>query len=236
MAFVRTGTPSGTMSWSQLGDNLDSFRGWVNDVQNADVSAGSIRREHLVRPVLGPHELASPFQQAAGAPFGLDAADALAPGGWGARVERFPLFPAAVPGWSGRWVLPIGRTFFVPTTRTVDVHCSFEIHVRSLVGEGSYPNGGGGPANAARAGYFSLISYNRDTGVELEDMAGQHAYGLDDASVSSTDEFVDKLVVSYHGTLTGAEYDLVLVYHRQSASTQVQQIDVGRVSWHLEGV
>lgn len=240
MPFVAPVThANGTvMSWSDIASNASAFRAWYNDIPVGDLVAGGIRREHLVKPSLDLFGFRSPHQQLHPISFGLGEADALTPDEWGSRVERLTIIPFVNESVGNVWKLPIGATIYCPVSRQVEVHLSLEWQVRNDENNPTYPDGAGGPANAAIGGYFILHSFVRSTGVDTPFEPGRQAvYPIEGAAAGALPYHNDHGHVSLIETFgAGAEVDIYLAYHRETAPTALERIDVSRVQGVIEGL
>jgi hypothetical protein len=220
------------MEWEDIQENAVAVRAWVNDIPETDIDTGVIRREHLVRPVIGNGDFRSTFQEAYQAPLGIrtispftaleDDGDNIA---WGTDSERTILLPRSADG-DGLIRTRIGRTRRLVRSSDVEVHCTFQALVVADPAEAAYPDGAGGPANAAVAGYFAIHAYRRSTGAETV-----YNFGRQDVYPAFTYERVHVLLVD---TLAAGVWDFTLVYHRDTAPDEILQIDIARANMTIE--
>jgi|SRR5688572_1203623 len=238
MPFSPTPHSNGdVMSWADIQANATDARAWVNDIPNADIDDGSIRREHLVRPVLlgypveGSH---STVQEAHTATKGVQGTgmDLVRNAPWGALKERYILIPKMNDGGSQLIRTPLGRTLQLFRASYVEVHAFFACMSKADGTAASYPDGAGGPANAVRGGYFALHVYDRASKTDDEFTAGlQHVYTPD----PTAEERWDKFIVSYVGNLDEGVYDFQLVYHLSGGpDDELFQLNLTRATLTVE--
>lgn len=240
MPFVPTPFVAGaTMVWGDVASNFLALREWINAIPSNSVTAGSIRREHLVRPVIQPFPVNgahSTFQAVLGSKFGIETLPALERAEWGPKIDRLTIFPletGAVEETSGleRWVTPIGKPIFIVKDTHVSVTLQFDLQVRS---DGSaaplYPDGVGG---GSRAGYFLLVIYDRQN--NTEDLRQfRIVYPIDPPPPLTSTKSMDR--VCFHSTfnLTAGAYDVALVYYRGNGADLVRQLDLSSITCHVE--
>lgn len=232
MPVVLTNHADGSaMTWTSIAANMTALRNWCNAVPVADVAASAIRREHLVRPVIQGFPLQGSFstlQAVYSQEYGTNE-HVQTSSEWGATRRRIPFNPTVNDGVDEHWYLPLSRTIRLPRECDVEVHASFMVRIVADVPR--YPDGAGGPLNAARGGFFSIHYRSRTTGVEAEASDGtQHTYPPSGAG----DAAVDRVHVSMVETLAAGVWDLMLVYHRGSSPTTLHQIDVTRAHLSVE--
>lgn len=234
MPIVTTPHVDGTaMSWVDIEANLAAIRTWANDVPVADLLAGTIARESLVRPVIAGFPLSayqSDFQRTFWQQLGMDEPDAVIPTEWGGRVRRLSIRPINLKGQDGLFRTAISRTVYFPVSTDIDLHATFEVQIRNAANDPVYPDGAGTFGNEATAGYFSWHVYNRATQAETEFLTGlQRLNPIESAAATAQPEHLDQCLVSYVGALVAGTYDFTLVYHREDCPDSVDQIDLSRI-------
>lgn len=218
-----------TMSWSELVTNFADLRTWMNDIPATDVDTGAVPREAFVRPVINGflNGSWSSLQEAYVNTWGLGEPISHYNQDWGPRRKRLSFVPYL--GNLETWHLPIGRTVRLHRSSQVEVLVNLEWQTRS--GTIEYPNGAGGPANAARCGYFSVSIREKGDIADTEPLEGQqHVYHAGATSAAS----VNVGFLCAVETLAAGTYDFGVVYHRSAAPTTLDQIDVGRATMVIE--
>lgn len=234
MPYTDTPIAAGTMSWTAIQNNLTDFRTWLNSIPNGDLENGAILREHFVRPVI----LGFPFngvqstlQEAWDCSRGMGDFPAMQNTEWGAKRNRDAFVPVINDGLTEQWYTSIARTIRLDRSMYIEAHVDLEWQTRSDTVE--YPNGAGGPANAARCGFFAVHWYERATATDNYAVYGkQDVYHRDADGVRSNDTGK----VSMVETLDAGTWDIQLVYHRSAAPETLLQIDIGRATLHIEGL
>lgn len=217
------------MDWSIVAANLAAYRAWQNAIPLADLTDGSIRREHLVRPVIDGfpfNGIRGETQQVYFLSYGVFDRASPAPLSWGQRRNRITITPPAV-GLGEKWRTPIGATVRLPYAAHVEISLSMEWQVRNPPPGGPiYPDGAGA---GNTGGYFAFLRYERATDTETEMAASRlFVYPLETAGGTTT--FNDRGHMLWAGTLAAGTWDLSLAYVRGSASVLMAQIDVSRLS------
>jgi hypothetical protein len=244
MPFVPSAIPGPIMEWSEVSDNFRDLRTWLNAIPLVDFEPSAVQREHIVRPTVGgfPNNgTRSGFQSSArGLELGLSPPTPRGYERWGALPERFSISPATCRGLTldgdefARTWTPIGKTEHYPVGRRVRILCQFDCQVRSLPAGPYYPTGGGA---GDMAGYFCIVQYNRDTDQEF--IRGlRWMYPLEHVGLPGveTETFIDPVVLAPSFAVTEGTHDFALVYYRGVGETQVRQLDLTCVSFHIRSV
>ena len=228
-------------SWTELSENFDDLRAYLNAIPSADVVNRSVRREHLVAPTVRGYpqdRFESEVQLRGGHEFGTLVSPGVSPAAWGARVERLTIVPRSV---DPRVYLPIGWTLYTsdPWTASlarqveVEVHGSAQVRVDWNDPLVRYPDGAGA---GAKAGRLELRARDRTTGIWVPSLGGAcDLYPQDYRIGGVTEGFAqvrgEPWRCVYVGDLVaGRVYDLVLSYVRDTAPLGIRQIDLSEIT------
>jgi hypothetical protein len=216
--------------------NMTAGRTWLNSVASTDFGAAVIQSENLVRPVIGgfPNQsVESTFQGLWWFSYGnLEAANSgSSVAGWGTNPKRLTVYPWQTTTTS-LWILPVGKTLFLPVDATVEMNVSFDYLTQGITVNTVYPTSGGG---GQRAGRFVLCRRDRSTNAITEDTDSEvYVYPTNDGFVNAprtpwnANTFMIEPVVAGH-------YDFFLAYKRLTADAlTVFQIDIARVIGKIE--
>lgn len=218
------------MTWGALASDFAAARTYLNEINIADVTAASVRREHLVRPFITGfprNSFESDFQGCFWRSFGQEDATALTPNDWGARRNRLTWIPKVNDGVRARWFFPIGFSFSIPETREIEALCTLEFQNRATnpaAGGPVYPDGAGA---GNLGGYFRLHTYERSTAIERIYPHGDQQCYPNDAGAGLALHH-DKVQIAIQDTLLAGEWDLYLVYDRDLAPSSLEQFDMSR--------
>lgn len=236
MPYVAPHLPLDTTatSWTEIADNFDDLRAYLNAIPVADVAARAVRREHVVAATVRgyPHDrFESEVQLRGGHEFGVLVAPTTLQGAWGARVERLTIVPRYV---DPRWYLPVGWTLHVPDpwglARQVEIEVCGSAHVRAdhFLSSLLYPSGAGA---GAKAGRLELRVRDRTTGIWTPSLGGACDLYPQDYSGIATGVRGEPWRCVYVGDLVaGRVYDLVLCYVRDTAPDGIDQIDLSEIT------
>lgn len=250
MPYVRTFTPTlgAVMQAGELEGEFALIRAWLNNVPSADITAGTLPREALVRPEVGGFPdpgFRSSFELAAHSRFAVDKPDRFIHREWGSCPDRLTVIPKVHDGVNKLWRTPIGRTFYSPVAFTLSVTCSFDLFVRNNTTGPYYPDGAGTPVGAATGGYFLFYMFDRDGlgakfGTETPVTTSiREVYPIDYPPGNPPETTTNDHVVMWAnlGTLSGGHtYDVQLVYDQDTGSDSIDQLDLTRIHFELEGV
>lgn len=218
------------LDWTELADNFEAARTWLNEIPAADIADGAVQREALVRPrILGfPNQgFQSGFQRGFWLQHGLPNHNALFGREWGSRVQRHIIKPSKLPSGTSRWYTPISRTVYFPFDCDIDVQATFETCVRGPETDPVYPDGAS-LANSEVSGRFRWHVYARDTDLETSDASGeQEVYPTEGPAAGTSRSYTDQVHLSLVTSLLAGTYDLFVVYHLDDAT--ISQIDLSRV-------
>lgn len=247
MGYARVFAPvaGDVMAAGELEAELAVVRAWINNVPSADITAGTLPREALVRPEIGGRDYRSTFELAAWSRFAIDKPDRFIGDEWGSCPDRLTIIPRIHDGVNKLWRTPIGRSFYAPVAFDAVVACSFDLWVRGPTAAPYYPDGAGTPVGAALGGQFLLYVFDRDgAGVKFGTETPvttsiREVYPIEYPPGHPPQEpFVDHVVMyASLGTLTaGHEYDVQLVYDQDTGTDDIDQMDLTRIHFELEGV
>lgn len=250
MPYARVFNPSlgQVMNAGELEAELVLVRSWLNSVPNADITGGTIPREAIVRPEVGGAPdpgYRSTFELAAWSRLAIDKPDRFTNREWGTCPERLTIIPRIHDGTTGVWRTPIGRTFFALSAFECTVAISFDLTVRTPTAGPYYPDGTGLPIGAALGGFFQVYVYDRDGlgakfGTETPIISSiREVYPTDFPPGHPPETTYNDHVVMYAtlGALSaGHTYDVQLVYDLDTGSESIDQLDLTRIHFELEGV
>jgi hypothetical protein len=223
------------MDWSAIAADFTTFRTWLNTgIVNADWADGSVRREHLVAPVIRGFPstgLESTFQGILWREFGNQEADAGTALQWGSTVERLTVFPALL-GKDNRWRTPMGATLFLPVDSDVEVNLQAALHVVQNTATVTYPTGAGVDATGANGGRYLITGFNRVTGAEVD--FGESEYPVFPMNFATDYQANDSVRCVAHRRLTAGTWDIQFVYDIRDGSVVVWQHDLSRVTMKIE--
>jgi hypothetical protein len=234
-------------------NNVGQVHLWLNAIEAADIDAGAVQLEHVVRPrfvggvFIGQRRMISPIA------YGLQetSADGMSAALWATRSQRLSFDPSKF-GNGEVWRTPIGATFTVPgqadmpgtqgtVSPTMRIDLSCEMFIRSPDLDPVYPDGNpSGAVARVRGGNLRIYVVDREANVEnaLEETSN-YLYPLVKAATASV--YQDQAyfqwqsppaadVIPSTGTLiAGRTYDVFLGYARFSESVSIAQIDIARV-------
>lgn len=238
------------MLWADVRANLDSAISYLNATSNNDIDDATIRREHLVRPVVRGFPIygsEGEFQLLFGTEYGLQVPERINDTQWASRVDRLPMRPQehAGEGTTKRIILPIGKPLdLVRASSSVEIACTFEYHhcvqeVGGVILPPFYPDGAGGPASARLAGEFLLGTVNRSTGaLSAYSESHQAAYPLALSTSTGNVARHDAFQLYAGLTLAAGRHDVVLIYDVSVVDLTTLyttwQVEISRVQLSVE--
>lgn len=248
MSFVPIEFVNGqVMTWAGIQQNLDDARAWLHDIPVEEVTASTVRREHLIRPRIGgfPTDgLEGEFQGIWQMSLGLGRADCLYREEWGSNPDRLTIIPVQNDGVNQVWRLPVGRTVYAPVeVCACVVHCSFDLQARNAYTGPYYPQGASG-SGEEMGGHFQVHVFNRNDEDETQHTHSiRQVYPLMYATVGppvgSNHPWTDKVQMTAAFQIDGGHhYDVGVVYHQRTnndeASEDLHQFDLTRIQFVLE--
>lgn len=158
---------AGTMSWASVNGIFTTYRSFLNDIPAADVTAGAVQGEHLVRPLVTGFPspgIRANRQIVLGCQYGMNANTARTPEEWASRPERLSIRPYLLRGGE-TWLTPLGFRLHLPEAATVTFDAAFEFFVRTTFEAAAgptYPQSTNGTPTSD-AGAFYLFTQRRFT-------------------------------------------------------------------------
>lgn len=226
------------MSWSDIQANLDLARAWVNAIPVADLSADSIRREHLVRPIITgfpQNAMVGPMQSVHRQRLFTNRPDLVRWQGWGATPDRLTVHPPSTNKQTGVWRLPVGATIDVRrTSPNVLATVSFDANIRANTANRIYYPNGSGEGNAG--GHFAFHWFEFATGVDHEiPMSARYVSPLDAAPGATLSNYIDDInCFASRQFAPPGTFQLQLCYHPDRNPTVVDQIDLAKIELSIE--
>lgn len=235
-AFV----PGNVMLWADVQANLDIGRLYLNDIPNADIATGGIRREHLVRPRIQgfPVEGVEGGAQAAyGRTYGTQQPDVAPDLEWGSLSKRITIIPTASNGVTRAIPTAIAKTFFVWTDNYASFVLSADCQIRANNNVAIHPFDAG-PGTQAVGGYFAIHVYDLNANTDTELVGSRrYIYPMDHSNgAGPVTSFHQQQILMYgerHLTTPGW-YESQVWYHVDAAASTIDQIDLSRIQLHVE--
>lgn len=238
MPPVFTNVVDGNLAlWAGVQANIDAARNWVNDIPDADIAVGGIRREHLVRPQLrgfpvngveGGVQAAYFHERATLLP------DTALDPEWSANPRRLTIIPTTSDGTTRVIRTGVAGTFYVWADNWVSVVFTADMQVRSNSQAYRHPFGAGAGVDTL-GGYFSLHFFDV-TGQADNELVGsrRYIYPTDDTGAGGfAHEAALGCYANRHLTTAGF-YEVQLCYHIDAATSPIEQIDLSRIQLHIE--
>lgn len=213
------------MQWSGVESNLDTIRDWINGgVQTSDIVAGSLRREHIVRPRIEGAPV-NGFIGQLHALYGVhdmqSSAKANSAPEWASRRARDSIKPYFVPP-GDTWRTRLGVSFYLPKTAVIFVKVQASVFVNGNASL-NYPNGSG---SGSRLGRLSISNLAR---VNLQETEYEHSRHYLFPEVREAAYMASRM------SLLAGWHDVFLVYERGTIAdiSADVQIDIARFNMHI---
>ena len=210
----------------EIQDALTTFRDYYNRINVADVTTGSLRTEHLVRPRMavdfdGEARLIAPMS------YGLLENDGVDPTTWAIRQRRMTISPSKYAAGEV-WRIPLGRTIRLAAEAIVEFDCTFAYQVRGLTSGPIYPDGAGA---GSVGGFLSLRAYERSTATETEfPVTRNTVYPMEPFGFFQSSA---KMHLRRTAFAAGA-WDFYIGYARNGGPITLAQIDISRFVGKIE--
>ncbi|HEY6866246.1 MAG TPA: hypothetical protein VI792_03250 [Candidatus Eisenbacteria bacterium] len=220
--------------------NFAAARAWLNDIPNADIVDGSIRREHLVRPMIRgfpwegvEHTPGGGCQAAMGSSIGLLQPDVIADSEFSSLAQRLTIVPVVSNGVTRTIRTAVAKTFHVASDNYVSAVVTADMEIRQDPGAAIHPFDLG-PGTQAVAGYFSLHFYNLSTNADSNNGARRFIYPMDQSNAGNLVHQAPLFVANSLRIQTPGFHEVQLCYHINAAASVIDQIDLARVMLHVE--
>lgn len=136
---VTNPTNGSAMAWSALAVQFATMRTWVNAVPSGDVTAGSVQREHLVRPVTQgwpSNGQVSAWRESRWGELDVDGLPLYGPKRW-SLPDKVVIHPDSADRPGGVWVTPIGAPIESGASNVrVKFSCSVRARMSPLLFDG----------------------------------------------------------------------------------------------------